>query len=152
MTDLSSFGARGSHRRNRLIHHRIIPKKDIFNSVALSLSLRQWTSRAGEANASRSIRKADRWRNPLNGSGPSRRIPCIMRSPGRENLIEHVFLGELLRGFGARTCGIWRCMRPEVDSGGYDSGAGIQRFDPSRTAQVSLQGGREPGDRKRQTA
>jgi hypothetical protein len=41
-------------------------------------------------------------------------------SSARENLIEHVFLGELL-------CGLWRknvrdheVLRPEVDSGGYD--------------------------------
>src|SRR5713101_7488303 len=38
----------------------------------------------------------------------------------RENLIEHVFLGELLRGLWRKNVRDLEVLRPEVDSGGYD--------------------------------
>src|SRR3981189_3748082 len=41
-------------------------------------------------------------------------------SSARENLIEHVFLGELLRGLWRRNVQDLEVLRPEVDSGGYD--------------------------------
>ena len=41
-------------------------------------------------------------------------------SSARENLIEHVFLGELLRGLWRRNVRDLEVLRPEVDSGGYD--------------------------------
>ncbi len=56
---------------------------------------------------SRSIRKADRWVH-------------YAESSARENLIEHVFLGELLRGLWRKNVRDLEVLRPEVDSGGYD--------------------------------
>jgi hypothetical protein len=41
-------------------------------------------------------------------------------SSARENLIEHVFLGELLRGLWRKDVRDLEVLRPEVDSGGYD--------------------------------
>ena len=41
-------------------------------------------------------------------------------SSARENLIEHVFLGELLRGLWRKNIRDLEVLRPEVDSGGYD--------------------------------
>jgi hypothetical protein len=41
-------------------------------------------------------------------------------SSARENLIEHVFLGELLRGLLRKNVRDLEVLRPEVDSGGYD--------------------------------
>lgn len=41
-------------------------------------------------------------------------------SSARENLVEHVFLGELLRGLWRRNIRDLEVLRPEVDSGGYD--------------------------------
>jgi hypothetical protein len=41
-------------------------------------------------------------------------------SSAREKLVEHVFLGELLRGLWRRNVRDLEVLRPEVDSGGYD--------------------------------
>ena len=41
-------------------------------------------------------------------------------SSAREKLIEHVFLGELLRGLWRKNVRDLEILRPEVDSGGYD--------------------------------
>jgi hypothetical protein len=41
-------------------------------------------------------------------------------SSARENLIEHVFLGELLRGLWRKNVRDLEGLRPEVDSGGYE--------------------------------
>ena len=41
-------------------------------------------------------------------------------SSSREKLVEHVFLGELLRGLWRRNIRDLEILRPEVDSGGYD--------------------------------
>lgn len=41
-------------------------------------------------------------------------------SSARENLIEHVFLGELLRGLWRKNVVDLEVLRPEVDAGGYD--------------------------------
>ena len=41
-------------------------------------------------------------------------------SSARENLIEHVLLGELLRGLWRKNVRDLEVLRPEVDSGGYD--------------------------------
>ena len=41
-------------------------------------------------------------------------------SSAREKLVEHVFLGELLRGLWRRNIHDLEILRPEVDSGGYD--------------------------------
>jgi hypothetical protein len=41
-------------------------------------------------------------------------------SSARENLIEHVFLGELLRGLWRKNVRDLEVLRPEVDSSGYD--------------------------------
>src|SRR6202140_3834703 len=41
-------------------------------------------------------------------------------SSARENLVEHVFLGELLRGLWRKNVRDLEILRPEVDSGGYD--------------------------------
>jgi len=41
-------------------------------------------------------------------------------SSARENLIEHVFLGALLRGLWRKNVRDLEVLRPEVDSGGYD--------------------------------
>jgi hypothetical protein len=43
-----------------------------------------------------------------------------VESSARENLIEHVFLGELLRGLWRMNVRDLEVLRPEVDSGGYD--------------------------------
>ena len=41
-------------------------------------------------------------------------------SSSREKLVEHVFLGDLLRGLWRRNIRDLEILRPEVDSGGYD--------------------------------
>src|SRR5712672_4540123 len=41
-------------------------------------------------------------------------------SSSREKLVEHVFLGELLRGLWRRNIRDLEILQPEVDSGGYD--------------------------------
>ena len=41
-------------------------------------------------------------------------------SSAREKLVEHVFLGDLLRGLWLRNVRDLEVLRPEVDSGGYD--------------------------------
>lgn len=41
-------------------------------------------------------------------------------SSAREKLVEHVFLGDLLRGLWRRSVRDLEILRPEVDSGGYD--------------------------------
>jgi hypothetical protein len=41
-------------------------------------------------------------------------------SSAREKLVEHVFLGEILRGLWRRNIRDPEVLRPEVDSGGYD--------------------------------
>jgi hypothetical protein len=41
-------------------------------------------------------------------------------SSAREKLVEHVFLGELLRGLWRRDIRDLEILRPEVDRGGYD--------------------------------
>jgi hypothetical protein len=41
-------------------------------------------------------------------------------SSAREKLVEHVFLGELLRGLWRKNVRDLEILRPEVDSGGYD--------------------------------
>ena len=41
-------------------------------------------------------------------------------SSARENLVEHVFLGELLRGLWRKNVRDLEVLRPEVDNGGYD--------------------------------
>jgi hypothetical protein len=41
-------------------------------------------------------------------------------SSSREKLVEHVFLGDLLRGLWRRNVRDLEILRPEVDSGGYD--------------------------------
>jgi hypothetical protein len=55
---------------------------------------------------------------------PTRRQPLdsahYVESSARENLIEHVFLGELLRGLWRKNVRDLEVLRPEVDSGGYD--------------------------------
>ena len=51
-------------------------------------------------------------------------------SSARENLIEHVFLGELLRGLWRRNVRDLEVLRPEVDSSGYD----LARIDPAHAA------------------
>src|SRR6267154_3380831 len=43
-----------------------------------------------------------------------------VESSAREKLVEHVFLGELLRGLWRRDIRDLEILRPEVDSGGYD--------------------------------
>ena len=65
--------------------------------------------------------KAGRWRKYPNQNGRSCRIPAhYSESSARENLIEHVFLGELLRGLWRKNIRDLEVLRPEVDSGGYD--------------------------------
>jgi hypothetical protein len=49
-----------------------------------------------------------------------RKSEHFAQSSARENLIEHVFLGELLRGLWRRNVRDLEILRPEVDSGGYD--------------------------------
>jgi hypothetical protein len=55
---------------------------------------------------------------------PQRTLPLdsahYAESSARENLIEHVFLGELLRGLWRKNVRDLEVLRPEVDSGGYD--------------------------------
>ena len=46
--------------------------------------------------------------------------PHYAESSSREKLVEHVFLGELLRGLWRRNVRDLEILRPEVDSGGYD--------------------------------
>jgi hypothetical protein len=43
-----------------------------------------------------------------------------VESSAREKLVEHVFLGELLRGLWRKDIRDLEVLRPEVDSGGYD--------------------------------
>ena len=61
-------------------------------------------------------------------------------SSARENLIEHVFLGELLHGLWRKNVWDLEILRPEVDSGGYDLALEF-RADPSHAAQVELHRG-----------
>jgi hypothetical protein len=51
----------------------------------------------------------------------------------RENLVEHVFLGELLRGLWRKNVRDLEVLRPEVDSGGYDLALEFKGF-TSRSA------------------
>jgi hypothetical protein len=55
-------------------------------------------------------------RDPVSGSVSSH----YAESSSREKLVEHVFLGELLRGLWRRNVRDLEILRPEVDSGGYD--------------------------------
>ena len=54
-------------------------------------------------------------------------------SSARENLIEHVFLGELLRGLWRKDVRDLEVLRPEVDSGGY----AMSRFDGAGNRMVN---------------
>ena len=57
-------------------------------------------------------------------------------SSARENLVEHVFLGELLRGLWRRSIRDVQVLRPEVDSGGYD--LALEFKGPPHAAQIEL--------------
>lgn len=46
--------------------------------------------------------------------------PHYVDSSAREKLVEHVFLGDLLRALWQRNVADVAVLRPEVDSGGYD--------------------------------
>ncbi len=54
-------------------------------------------------------------------------------SSAREKLVEHVFLGELLRGLWRRNVRDLEILRPEVDSGGYDLALECRGFIPWST-------------------
>jgi hypothetical protein len=77
-------------------------------------------------------------------SEPSRaklsEAPHYTESSARENLIEHVFLGELLRGLWRRNVRDLEVLRPEVDSGGYDLALEFKGLTPPHSAQVELRG------------
>jgi len=66
----------------------------------------------------------------LERSGPSRLIRtfCGIQRPKTHR---DVFLGELLRRAVRKNVRDLEVLRPEVDSGGYDFGVGIQRVDTS---------------------
>ena len=56
-------------------------------------------------------------------TGEPKRTPYTahyVESSARKNLIEHVFLGELLRGLWRKNVRDLEVLRPEVDNGGYD--------------------------------
>jgi hypothetical protein len=81
----------------------------------------QWTSRPQEANCRHVNSKG---RQMAQTTEPKRSQPPdpvhYAESSARENLIEHVFLGELLRGLWRKNVRDLEVLRPEVDSGGYD--------------------------------
>jgi len=56
-------------------------------------------------------------------TGEPKRTPYsahYVESSALENLIEHLFLGELLRGLWRKDVRDLEVLRPEVDSGGYE--------------------------------
>jgi hypothetical protein len=66
-------------------------------------------------------------------------------SSARENLIEHVFLGELLRGLWRKNVRDLEVFAARGRQRRVRSGAGIQGGDPSRAAEVELHGGTAVG-------
>jgi len=74
-------------------------------------------------------------------------------SSARENLIEHVFLGELLRGLWRKNIRDLEVLRPEVDSGGYDLALEFRGQTRHVQLKSSYRGARRAErDRERQTA
>jgi len=81
----------------------------------------RWTSRPREAN---SVTVSSEGRQMMQTLEPKEnKLPDpahYAESSAREKLVEHVFLGELLRGLWRRNVRDLEVLRPEVDSGGYD--------------------------------
>jgi hypothetical protein len=80
-----------------------------------------WTFPAGEANCRPDIRE----KTEMAEIEELDRILKIdsahyVDASAREKLVEHVFLGDLLRALWLRKVGDVAILRPEVDSGGYD--------------------------------
>ena len=73
------------------------------------------------------------------------RILRITGNP-RENLIEHVFLGEPLRGLWRKNVRDLEVLRPEVESGVYDLALEFKGVTRSRAAEVQLHRGTAVGD------
>jgi len=65
-----------------------------------------------------------------------------VESSARENLIEHVFLGELLRGLWRKNVRDLEVLRPEVDSGGYDLALEFRGLTRHMQLKSSFVGGR----------
>jgi hypothetical protein len=65
-------------------------------------------------------------------------------SSARENLIEHVFLGELLRGLWRKSVRDLEVLRPEVDSGGYDLALEFRGMTRHMQLKSSYRGGSGP--------
>ncbi len=81
----------------------------------------RWTSRPREANSvtvSSEGRQTTQTLEPKENELPD--SAHYAESSAREKLVEHVFLGELLRGLWRRNVRDLEVLRPEVDSGGYD--------------------------------
>ncbi len=75
----------------------------------------------GSELPSPSIRKGRQMaQTPESGLAKPGDAAHFAESSARENLIEHVFLGELLRGLWRKNIRDLEVLRPEVDSGGYD--------------------------------
>src|SRR5665811_595966 len=69
-------------------------------------------------------------------------------SSARENLIEHVFLGELLRGLWRKNVRDLEVLRPEVDSGGYDLALEFRGLNRTQPIVVRLTGRESEMDRE----
>jgi len=92
-----------------------------INSVAPFLVLRVDFPAKGSELPSRPIREGRQVAEIPEPKRPKLPDPAhYSESSARENLIEHVFLGELLRGLWRKNIRDLEVLRPEVDSGGYD--------------------------------
>jgi len=115
------FARARSHRRSKLIRSSDYPKKGYILTLLLHYLGFQWTSPRREANA---VTVNSEGRQMAQLLEPKRTRPLdtahYAESTARENLIEHVFLGELLRGLWRKNVRDLEVLRPEVDNGGYD--------------------------------
>jgi hypothetical protein len=80
----------------------------------------QWTFAPLEANWRAGPWKAVEMAQAENLEISEHSASHYAESSTREKLVEHVFLGELLRGLWRKNVRDLEVLRPEVDSGGYD--------------------------------
>jgi hypothetical protein len=90
-------------------------------TLSVHCSSSQWTFPAREANCRQVNSEGRQMAQTLEAGQPKPPDPShFAESSARENLIEHVFLGELLRGLWRKNVRDLEVLHPEVDSGGYD--------------------------------
>jgi hypothetical protein len=80
----------------------------------------QWTFAPPEANRRAGPLKALEMAQAENLETSELGVSHYAESSAREKLVEHVFLGDLLRGLWRKNVRDLEVLRPEVDSGGYD--------------------------------